>query len=90
MEYDGFMFTHSYQDLCSNVLNILEPPVRDPNIECVKVALPRRDKGKNEHFSGKTGERWLEFCDTTEVKQGSLANMANVIIKVKMGVEADS
>lgn len=58
-------------------------------MECVIVVLPGGDKGMDEHFSGRTTERWLEFGDTTQMKQGSFTNTVHVI-KVKIGVKPDS
>lgn len=38
----------------------------------------------------RTRERWPEFGDITEVKEGSLADMVDMIVKAKMGVKPDS
>lgn len=37
-----------------------------------------------------TRERWSEFSNATEVKEGSLADMVDVISEAKMGVKPDS
>lgn len=87
------MFTHLHQDPGSAVLNILEPLkalVRDPDEECVTIIQPEGDKGMDEPLSSRKGERWPKFGDVTKVKEGSLADMVDVIVKAKKGVKPDS
>ena len=44
----------------------------------------------DELLCSRTRERWPEFGDITEVKEGSLADMVDMIVKAKMGVKPDS
>lgn len=90
---DVLMFTHPHQDPGSAVLNILEPLktlVRDPDEECITVVQPGGDKGMDELLCSRTGQKWPEFGNVTEVKEGSFADMGDVIVKAKMGVKSDS
>ncbi len=90
---DVLMCTHSHQDPSSAVLDILEPLealARDPDEECITVVQPGGDKGMDKFLCCRTGERWPEFGDITEVKEGSFANMIDMIVKAKMGVKPDS
>lgn len=87
---DMLMFMRPHQDPGSPVLNISEPLkalARDSNEECFTVVQPGGDKGMGEPLSSRRGERWPEFSDITEVKEGSLANVVDVIIEAKMGIK---
>lgn len=82
---DVLMFTHPHQGPGSAVVHIFEPLkalARDPNKECVTVVQPGGDKGLNEPLSSRTGQRWPEFGHISVVKEGSLANMVDVIVLV--------
>ena len=90
---DVVMFTHPHQDPGSAVLNILKPLealARDPDEECVTVVQPGGDKGMDELLCSGMGERWSEFGNITEVKEGSFADVGYVVFKTKMGVEPDT
>lgn len=90
---DVLVFTYLHQDLGSTVLNILEPLkalFRDPDAECITILQPGGDKGMDEHLSSRMVERLPELSNMTVVKEGSLANVLDVIVKAKIGVKPDS
>lgn len=44
----------------------------------------------DEPLRSRTGERWSEFGDVTEVKKGCFVNMIDVVAEAKMRVKPDS